>query len=248
MDVADHNFACSINVFASTSKTGEVLEARDFVLGNTKAPIAEFNQGYLKQPNYKLERTLERVQAYYARSGVPHRLHVSSEHAALGPVLLARGYVESKAVPCMVLAGARCEAKAVPGLHIERVAGAASLAQFQRLAFESFGYPVMLAPVALTEDLVGLPHAELFIGMLDGEPACCSMLLVTGDTAGVYWVGALAAHRQKGLGAAITAHAVEAGRARGCKTACLQASEMGAPVYRRLGFVEPRKYLRFDHA
>lgn len=248
MDAADYNFAHSINVFAGTSKTGEVLEARDFVLGNTKAPVAEFNQGYLKQPNYKLERTLERVLAYYARSGVPHRLHLGSEHAALGQELLARGYAEGKAVPCMVLTGARCEAAAVKGLRVERVADAAQLAHFQRIAFESFGYPVAIAPVALTEDLLRLPHAELFVGFYEGEPACCSMLLVTGDMAGVYWVGALAGYRQKGLGAAITAHAVAAGVARGCKDACLQASEMGAPVYRRLGFVEARRYLRFDRA
>jgi GNAT superfamily N-acetyltransferase len=248
MDAADYNFAHSIHTFASTSRTGDVLEARDFVLGNTKAPIAEFNQGYLKQPNYKLARTLERVQAHYARSAVPFRLHLNSEEVALVPELLARGFTEVPGVPCMVLEGARCEAPAVKGLHIERVADAASLARFARLAFESFGYPVELAPIALTEELVRLPHAALFVGLLDGEPACCSMLLRTGDMAGVYWVGALAVHRQRGLGAAITAHAVEAGRAQGCKTACLQASAMGAPVYRRLGFVEARTYLRLDHA
>jgi hypothetical protein len=50
MDAADYNFVSSIGVFASTSKTGEVVEARDYVLANTRAPIAEFNQVDLDLP------------------------------------------------------------------------------------------------------------------------------------------------------------------------------------------------------
>lgn len=252
MDAADYSFAHSINVFASTSKTGEVLEARDYVLANTKAPIAEFNQAFLKTPEHKLSRTLDRALAFYRRANVPFRIQVASEHAAIGPEMLARGFTQMPSIPCMVLHGAP-NAEAIrpradaSDLTVRQVDDALMLSLFQRIAFESFGYPLELAPLALTDELMALPHVALFIGYVGTEPACCSALLITGDTAGIYWVGTLEMHRKSGLGAAITAHAVLEGYKRGCSSACLQASPMGQPVYTRLGFVEKRQYLRFDH-
>jgi len=250
VDAADYNFSCSIGVFASTSKTGEALEARDFLVSNSRAPVAEFNQAFLKRPTYKLGRTLDRVLAYYARAGVPFRVHVTAEHESAAAELRARGFTQANDVPCMVLAGAACRAAALPTLDdltVREVDDAESLSHFQRIAFESFAYPLEIAPLALTEDLARLPHVALFVGYLGDTPACCSALLVTGDMAGIYWVGALAQHRRRGLGAAITAHAVHAGRTRGCRNACLQASAMGHPVYLRLGFTDLRMYRCFDH-
>jgi ribosomal protein S18 acetylase RimI-like enzyme len=72
------------------------------------------------------------------------------------------------------------------------------------------------------------------------------MLLTTGHIAGLYWVAVDARFRGRGLGAAITAHAANAGRARGCELASLQASPAGEPVYRRMGFTTVRHYLRYD--
>lgn len=246
MDRYDHNFARSLATFGSTSKTGEVLESRDAVLTTTRGPVAEMNQCLLKTPGYKLERTLERVEQYRRRVGVPLRMHVAEEHAAIAPALAARGYVAADPVPAMVLDPIEPAAPPVGGLDVRRVDDSATLADFGATAFETFGYPVELAPVAMTEDLTAWPGVELFVGYLDGAPACCSMLLVSGDVAGIYWVGVRAPHRRRGLGAAVTAHAALAGKARGCNAASLQASVMGAPVYARMGFSRVRNYLRFD--
>ena len=128
MDPVDFNFAHSINVFGSSSKTGEVLEARDFVLSNTKAPIAELNQSMLKTPRYKLARTLDRVQAYYAQAKVPFRVMLPSDDAAVTSELLARGFTRQPDLPCMVFEGARCEAPSVAGLEIGTVARLGGLA------------------------------------------------------------------------------------------------------------------------
>lgn len=247
VDPVDFNFAHSINVFASTSKTGEVLEARDLVAANNKAPIADFNQAALKNPRYKLTRTLERLEGFYGRAKVPFRVHALVADAGIASELIARGYVQKPDLPCMVFDGARCEAPPVQGLEIATVRDAEGLAHFQRMAFESFGYPVEVAPLALTPELVDLPHVTAFVGYVQGEPAACSLLITTGEMAGIYWVGTLAAHRKLGLGAALTAHAVNEGLAHGCKRACLQASPLGQPVYARIGFALARMYLCFTH-
>jgi GNAT superfamily N-acetyltransferase len=132
------------------------------------------------------------------------------------------------------------------GLTIRQIADATGLADFQAAAFGSFGFPVELAPVALTEELMRLPHVALFVGYVDQDPACCSLLLITGDVAGIYWVGSVERYRRRGFGAAVTAHAVRAAGAQCCRSAILQASKMGEPVYRRLGFETVTQYSRFD--
>jgi hypothetical protein len=42
----------------------------------------------------------------------------------------------------------------------------------------------------------------------------------------------------------MTVAAIEWGRARGAKVAVLQASEMGRPIYERMGFVEAVPYVQ----
>jgi GNAT superfamily N-acetyltransferase len=246
MDPLDYNFAHSLALFAATSKTGETQESRDLLLTSSGAPVASFNQGVFKHPDYKLSRTLERVLRFRDRVKVPLCMNLSSQHASVAPELLARGFAAVAPIPGMLLSPVPTLAFDAPGLRVRRVDDAATLEHFAQTAFESFGFPVELAPVALTEDLIALPHAAAFVGYLDGQPACCSLLLMTGTVAGIYWVGTLARFRQHGFGAAITAHAVLAGAQNGCSRAWLQASAMGAPVYARMGFATVREYLRFE--
>ena len=62
------------------------------------------------------------------------------------------------------------------------------------------------------------------------------MTIVSHGVAGIYWVGSLAEARGRGIGRAITAAATNAGFDLGAELASLQASPMGAPVYRAMGY------------
>jgi GNAT superfamily N-acetyltransferase len=248
MDPLDYNFTHSINVFGSTSTTGRVLEARDLVACNSGAPLAAFNQAALKRPEHKLDRTLERLTDHCRTPAVPFRLHLLRQDTGVVDTLLERGFVRGAEVPCMVFHGPSCAAPAVPGLELRTVHDAAGLEDFGRVGFESFDYPPQLAPHVFTPELLAMPHFKMFVGYLDGAAVCCSAILLTGTVAGIYWVGTLAAQRGRGLGAAVTAHAVQQARAHGSGPVCLQASAMGEPVHRRLGFSTPRTYLHFEHA
>jgi GNAT superfamily N-acetyltransferase len=247
MDPFDYNFAHSIALFAATSKAGEVLETQELVLVNNKVPVAAFNTAYLKRPDYKLERALERALEYYGRAALPFRLHIRDASSAVRAELATRGFSLAPPLPCMMLEAEPALALEVPTLAVRRVDDARVLGDFQRVAFASFDYPLAAASMALTDALVNMPHVAFFVGYLDRQPVSCSGLIFTGDVAGIYWVGTLAAQRKLGLGAAITAHAVREARRRGFSRVCLQASELGAPVYRRMGFREIGTYLRFDH-
>lgn len=68
---------------------------------------------------------------------------------------------------------------------------------------------------------------------------------LVGEIAGVTFVGTRDAYRKRGLGEAITWHAVREGAKAGCTVAALQASEMGRPIYERMGFRTVAGYRTF---
>lgn len=77
---------------------------------------------------------------------------------------------------------------------------------------------------------------RLFVGRVDGRPVACSMAFVGGGAVGLYAVGATPEVRGRGYGSAATLAAIDWGRDQGVELAILHASELGEPIYRRLGF------------
>jgi hypothetical protein len=71
---------------------------------------------------------------------------------------------------------------------------------------------------------------------MDDEPVAIAMTIVTDRVAGIYWVGSVERARGRGLGRALTAAATNAGFDLGADFASLQASVMGEPIYRAMGF------------
>lgn len=76
----------------------------------------------------------------------------------------------------------------------------------------------------------------LFVGRLDGVPASCSLAFHHADTVGLYGIGTPPQLRGNGYGSALTVAGIRWGAARGASVAVLQASALGEPVYRSLGF------------
>ncbi len=71
----------------------------------------------------------------------------------------------------------------------------------------------------------------------DGEPLGTASVITYGDA--LAWIGMVVVvpeHRGKGLGTELTGACIEIARAKGITRIMLDASEMGRPVYRKLGF------------
>lgn len=79
---------------------------------------------------------------------------------------------------------------------------------------------------------------DYYLGLLHGEPVATAALFYGETTAGIYWVGTLQEHRGKGIAQAMMAHVLRNARTAGYGLATLNASRMGYPLYRKLGFEE----------
>jgi GNAT superfamily N-acetyltransferase len=77
---------------------------------------------------------------------------------------------------------------------------------------------------------------QLYLGRLNGEPVATNILTCAAGAAGVLGVGTLPAARGQGIGAAITLRPYLDARDMGYHIGVLFATELGASVYRRLGF------------
>lgn len=93
----------------------------------------------------------------------------------------------------------------------------------------------------LTDDQI-----RMFVGRVDGQPVACGQLVQTGDVAGVYTIGVVEELRREGIGEAMTWEVLRAGRERGCNVGVLQSSEMGYPLYDRMGFETVVTYCHFE--
>jgi hypothetical protein len=190
---------------------------------------------------------LERAQAFFAgrrrgytvhvRAHADADLRVASERAGLIPVGDGPGMVLDHRLPDVAPA---------PGVELRRVSGDEDVAAFGRImgeAYATYGMPATVGPASFPHrDVLVAPHIAAFLAVLEGAPAAGAMVVVTHGVAGVYWVGTVAAARGRGLAELCTRAAGNAGFDQGARIAVLQASVMGEPLYRRMGYVEVTRY------
>src|SRR5690242_74659 len=92
------------------------------------------------------------------------------------------------------------------------------------------------APLLFHDETILAPHIAAFVAYIDAAPVSCAMTLVSHRVAGVFYVATAPHARRRGLGDLLTRLAARAGFEMGARAAWLGASEMGAGLYRRIGF------------
>jgi GNAT superfamily N-acetyltransferase len=133
-----------------------------------------------------------------------------------------------------------------PGLRIERVEGVAMRRVFGRVVAEGIGLSPAAAE-ALEAYEPQLTHAGYlakprYLGWLDGRPVASAALVPAAGLAGVYAVATIPSARGRGIGAAMTVLPLLEARQAGYGMGVLQATAMGHPLYRRLGFRDVGAY------
>jgi GNAT superfamily N-acetyltransferase len=126
--------------------------------------------------------------------------------------------------------------QAVPELDIQRVGDGAGIDAHRQTATAGFGADPSVAQGTVCANVLGRPDCVVYVGYAGGDPVVSGLGWRTGRTIGVYSIATIASARRRGYAAAMTARVVADGALAGCDIAALQASEMGRPIYERLGF------------
>jgi ribosomal protein S18 acetylase RimI-like enzyme len=117
-------------------------------------------------------------------------------------------------------------------IHAQDEAGLAAAAQVAA----GHGGRIDITQELFAPGILRLPEMRVYVGFVQGEGVTVGIGYQTGRDLAIFNVVTPPSHRRRGYGAAITAHAVREGFANGADLTWLQTSELGEPVYRRLGF------------
>lgn len=248
MDLAarvDANYYHSWSALARVMDGGAVFEDDGLLVADTGMPVSRLNIAFVTRPLTNPFEQMRRAMRFFAERGspfvvrIPEGLDPASEAAC---EQLGMPYADT--VPGM--ASVEMIAPAGPAeLAIQRVATPEALAAFCTVVAEGFELPVDVAEGLLPPAILLEPEFDLFLGHAEGKPVATATLIRSGGVAGVYMVATLPEYRKRGFGEALTWRAVEAGAGDGCDIAALQASEMGQPIYERMGFKLVSPYRTF---
>lgn len=190
----------------------------------------------------KAAEILERARGFFAPRdrGFTVLLRAHAEDSDLAEAARDSELAAWGGSPAMVLRDRMPDRSPPPGVKLCRVASdadARAYAEVMGAAYATYGMPADVAPAVLPLDVLRAPHIAAFLARLaDGTPVAGAMVLVSHRVAGIYWVGTTPAARGRGLGELVTRAAGNAGFDLGARIASLQASKMGEPLYRRMGY------------
>ncbi len=160
----------------------------------------------------------------------------------LGRHLQAHGFAHAGDTPGMAvdLLALPDDQPLPPDFTIRPVEDDATLETWARVAAIGTGFPASILEEFVQLELgVGFGRGTAlrrYLGFQGGIPVTSSALVLDAGVAGIYAVATLPAARRQGLGAAMTLAPLREARAQGYQVGALQASELGYPIYRRLGF------------
>jgi GNAT superfamily N-acetyltransferase len=105
--------------------------------------------------------------------------------------------------------------------------------EMARLNEIAYGYPA--GDFVAVADAT-MPGLRIYFARLDGESASTLAIWSHHDDAVVLWVATLPEARGRGISTRLLGRALTDAREAGLRTTTLQATKLGAPVYRKLGY------------
>lgn len=246
---ANENLRRALGILAEEARSGEVRQFGSLVATCTGVPVPLFNRVFVFDAPPPDE--LSAAVTWLSEREVPFWVTVTEPVVeAVTNHLADLDLVKATEQPGMAMASLD---EIPPPDSVAEIAEIAEVtdpderAEFSTVTASVFGLPQdVVEPVdraALAADDV-----RLFLGRVDGHPAASGVLIRSGDVAGVYSIGVVEEFRRRGIGEAMSWAVLRAGRDAGCQVGVLQSSEMGYPLYERMGFETVVTYHQFEPA
>ena len=247
------NLISAMTRFGSNAEGALVRRADGLAVISTRLPFLLFNQVIVDGDETTPTALAAGVSALRDRGSpfvVNLRVGPDDRFIALMQELGLEPRSEGTWLPGMALNPLPAERTpgALPGHEIRQVTGPSGLEDHIRTAAAGFELPEDLLRAVVVIDLIGREDVAIYVGYSDGEPVSTGLGIRTGRTIGVYNIATIESARGRGYGAAMTRRAAADGAAAGCDVAILQASEMGYPIYERLGYRTVVEYMGYVEA
>ncbi len=231
---------------AATPGFARVVFGRPEALVGVVSPIAigAFNRVMgVRLTEAEAETAIQTVKAAHARAGVPGSwwLDPGSTPVGLAAALERHGYRHEGAVPAMAIRLDALPPLELPnGATLAWVRGRDEMRAAQRMVGRGFGMPGPFAD-EMADRLAGLGEAldgpaRVVLARLNDVPVASALAVTTGDVAGIYSVVTLPEARSRGFGRAVTLAVLHDAQRRGARMGVLEATDMGVPVYKGIGF------------
>ena len=240
---ADENFVASFRKLVEHCPGAELRDVGSVFAFVTGLQLALFNGCVVTAPPTPadLRTALEWVGGHV----LPYRAWITHRLPQLGDVAKEYGLRrEPHPYPGMVLHPLPEAPEPSSGVTSVGVT-VANLGEFVQVWLDG-GLREDLCERLFTPSFASDQNVQLFIGRLNGQPVGTSIAIRSESASGVYNVGTLPMARRRGVGAALTWAAVEAGRAWGHDTIVLQSSAMGFAMYSAMGFRTVAPYTVFS--
>jgi ribosomal protein S18 acetylase RimI-like enzyme len=198
-------------------------------------PLALFNGVIVEsEPCSAIADSIREVEAAGVPCGV--QLRAGHRHDEVDAELARLGFTLRRPLPGMTLAPDELADVRVDGLTIDRACDEAALAEAALVAATGFAAPVEAIKPLYAAAVLSLDGFAVYLGRVAGEAVTTGMGYRHGREVAIFSVATPPEHRRRGYGGAISAHAARMGFEQGADLGWLQTSELGEPVYRRLGF------------
>jgi N-acetylglutamate synthase len=210
-----------------------------------RVPFPGLNGLWLEGPDGSLAvGELEQAISDVEGLGLPCWIEVRAGRTPAHEGLVRRlGFTHEESLPGMVVRPAELAIVPRPELEVSRVHDAAGLAVAAAVAAAGFEVPPEHIAALFTERVAATPGLSIYVGRADGRPVSTASTWIGGGSVGIFNVGTPPEHRGQGYARAVTAKATKEGFRSGADLAWLQASRLGEPVYRALGFRQIETYL-----
>ena len=177
------------------------------------------------------EEVLSRAARFFSPNSVGSFEIVAETAPEMGRYLLRRGWTPDGEEPALVLPQPPHVLPAPPdALTVRIVADAAGLRDFRSIACT----PERFLP---SLEAATTPGVAVLTGYVDGAPVATSRVSVHGDVADIMGVVTHPDWRRRGFGTAMTWAALDRAVIMDARTFILTATQLGYPVYRRMGFL-----------
>ncbi len=124
------------------------------------------------------------------------------------------------------------------GMEIKEVLNLEELKIWTDILVKSFEFSEILQSYKKYFINAGLesPNSHYYLGFLNGNPVATGVLFEGEGAAGLFYIGTLPEVRRQGIALAMVKYLLNQAKTKSYHISVLQASEMGYPVYKKIGF------------